>query len=190
MVSLAINRLAAEPSEAFGAARDATRGVRDALRACSVPDAEVRSSEITLQTQYRHVAGASEFIGHRATVEITVSLTDLTKLESVLVGSVGAGADQVRSVQFKTLRLRELRAQARRAAAEAARAKATLYADALGVKLGKVLHVEDVDPTMMARREHSHVVDQGPPDDEVGVGVYDPGTIAVSGTVVVSFAIL
>ena len=191
VVSLAINRLAAEPAEAFDGTREAAANVRAALQKLKVPDEVVRSSQVTLSTQYRRSGSQSEFVGHRATVRVTISLTDLSLLESVLVGSVGAGADQVSSVQFKSLKLRELRASARREAVAAARQKAELYADAAGVKLGKALHIEDADPKMVGRRDYGHVIDEAPTEsDESAVGVYDPGTIPVTGAVLISYAIL
>lgn len=187
VVSLSINRLAVEPTEAFDEARKSVATVRSALKILTVPDEVVRASQVTLSTQNKR--NTSEFLGHRATTRITVSLTDLTLLESVLVGAVAAGADHV-SVQFKSLKLREQRGDARREAVKAARVKAELYADAAGIKLGKVLHIEDADPKMVGRRDYGPMLDGPSESDESVGGVYDPGTIPITGAVLISYAIL
>ncbi|MEM6993552.1 MAG: SIMPL domain-containing protein [Myxococcota bacterium] len=190
-ITAVITRLAAEPADAFGEAREATNRVRAFLRAQAIDDREVRSSRITLQTRFRRASGIEEFVGHQASVEISVALDELDKLETLLVGMVESGADQVRQVRFHTTRLREHRATARVAALEAARDKAELYCKAAGVKLGKVLHIEDTDPTRVGRRGYGHMVDQDVVDTaDNHSGAYDPGAISVNGAVVVSFAIL
>ncbi len=190
-IAVVINRVAAEPAAAFREAREATTAVRGFLRQHSVDDRDIRSSQIKLETRYRRVGGVDEFVGHRASVEISIALEKLDQLETLLVGVVEGGADQVRQVRFHTSRLREHRATARVAALQAARDKAELYCKAAGVKLGKVLHIEDTDPSRAGRRGYGHAVDQDMVDAaDNGSGAYDPGAISVAGAVVVSFAIL
>ena len=154
-------------------------------------DRDVRSSQINLETKYRQAGGKREFVGHSASVEVSVTVAQLDQLEPLLVGMVEGGAHQVRRVTFKTSELREHRATARAAAVRAARAKAEMYCEAAGVKLGNVLHIEDVDPTRVGRREYGHVVDQDFAERaDNDPGAYHPGAISVSGAVVMSFAIL
>jgi hypothetical protein len=63
----------------------------------------------------------------------------------------------VDGTHFDVIAKRELRAEARRKAVAAARAKADLYAEAAGVRVGAVLHIEDVDPEQPgASRYRSH----------------------------------
>ena len=185
----AINRTAAEPGAAFREAREPA-AVRAFLRQQGMDDRDIRSSQITLQTQYRHTGGSKEFVGYHARVEIGITLADIGKLEPYLVGIVGCGADQVVSVRFATTKLREHRAAAGTAAIAAARAKAQLYCEAAGCKLGKVLHIEDVDPTRMGRRDYGHMVDTDAAQLAEDPGAYHPGSITVSGAVLMSFAIL
>lgn len=191
LVSVAVTRLADQPAEAFSATREGARGVREALDGLDGVDLEVRSSRITLETRYRRGSNKSEVIGHQGIVEISVTFADLDQIETVLVAMVDNGADRVRSVRFKSTRLRELRATARREAIGVARSKAEVFAEAAGVKLGKVLHIEDVDPGTTVRRNYGHLsdTDLSDPADASG-GPYDPGTIPVTGSVVVSYAIL
>lgn len=191
VVRVAINRTAAAPADAFRDAREATAAVRAFLRGEGLDDRDIRTSEITLQTQYRHANGGREFVGHHAHVQVGIVLADASRVEPLLVGVVERGADQVVSVSFTTTQLREHRATARTAAIAAARAKAVLYCEAAGCKLGKVLHIEDIDPTHVGRREYGHVVDTDAAQlGDADPGAYHPGSITVSGAVVMAFAIL
>lgn len=192
ILTVAVTRMAAEPAVAFHEARAAAEAVRRFLSTRDVADREVRASQVTLRTTYSHSPrGARVFSGHQAGVTISVSVSDLVQVEALLVGMVEAGADEVKSVLFKTSQLREHRAAARAGATRAARAKAEVYCEAAGVKLGKVLHIEDVDPTRLRGREYGHVVDEDFDDSsDNDPGAYDPGAITVSGAAIVSFAIL
>jgi uncharacterized protein YggE len=82
-------------------------------------------------------SGASSF---------SIETPDLERIQQLLVDVVAAGAHHVESVEFDVRAKPELCAQARRDAVDAARRKAQLYAEAAGVQLGAVVHVEDVDP--------------------------------------------
>ena len=164
--------------------------MREFLRGEGIDDRDARASEVKLQTEYRRVGKTDEFVGHVARVEINVTVDRLDRVEPLLVGMVERGADRVRRVAFVTTSLREHRATARKQAVAAARAKAELYCEAAGVKVGKVLHIEDVDPTR-GRRGYGHVVDTDAAEAaDDGGGVYDPGAITVTGTVLMSFALL
>lgn len=189
VISVAITRTAAEPADAFRDARQAMTAVRDFLHSAKVGDRDVHASEIQLQTEFRRVGKTDEFVGHVARVEINLTVDELSQVEPLLVGMVEAGADRVRRVSFVTTALREHRATARKQAVAAARAKAELYCEVAGVKLGKVLHIEDVDPTR-GRRGYGHVVDTDVAEDADGHGAYDPGAITVVGAVTMSFALL
>lgn len=110
-----------------------------------------------------------------------------------MIGAVEHGADVIQRVTFGTRELRDLRARAREAAFAAARAKAQLYASAAGIRLGAVLHVEDVNPDEASRRGYaSHAPDvdlASESDDAAAGGAYTPGAIVVSAAVMACFGI-
>ena len=191
VASVAITRTAVEPAEAFEQAGEASVAIRAFLRTEGVPDKDVQSSRVSLKTQFKHAGGEAQFIGHRATVSFQVVIDDLDRVETLLTGMVEGGADTVNGVTFQTRRLRELRAKARAAAVEAAHAKATNYATAASASLGKVLHIEDVNPDEVTRRGYGHAVDLDlSADQDAGPKAHDPGAIRVAGAVTVTYALL
>jgi len=81
---------------------------------------------------------------------------------------------------------RELRAEARRKAVAAAQEKAELYAQAAGVRVGAVLHIEDVDPDQVGvERYRSHGSTPGGAADQD----LAPGHVVVSAAVTIGFAV-
>ena len=56
------------------------------------------------------------------------------------------------------------------------------------MKLGKVLHIEDVNPDRLRGRE-GHVTFEIQPDDSGEIQVFDPGSIIVGAAVSIAFKI-
>jgi uncharacterized protein YggE len=107
-----------------------------------------------------------------------------TPQEAFLVEVVAAGVNEVGDVQFDVKVKRELRAQARKAAVVAAREKAEVYAEAAEVRVGRVLHITDVDSDgLRTFRSHGQVVGND------GDGALTPGMISVSAGVLLGYEI-
>jgi uncharacterized protein YggE len=189
-LELAVTRLAMKPEPAFLEARQGAQTVRAALAAAKVPDRDLRTSQITLVQEYEHVGGSTrKFIGYRSRIEFRVVLDDVARTEEVLIAAVEHGADVIQRVSFGTRELRALRARAREAAFAAARVKAELYASAAGIRLGNVVHVEDVNPEEGSRRYSHADADLSLEGDDASGSSYNPGAIAVSAAVMACFAI-
>jgi uncharacterized protein YggE len=184
-VRFTIIRVEQAPADAFDAARTALRAVRTALRGHGIPDAAVEGSRLDLRTLTQYVDGRSMFAGYQCQAAFAVETRALDDVEPLLVDLVAAGANQIDGVDFDVTAKRELRMEARRRAVAAARAKADLYAAAADVRVGSVLHIEDVDPEQSsAARYRSH-------SDAGATTAQDlaPGHIVVSAAVVVGYAI-
>ena len=149
---------------------------------------EVSTSRIDLNTRYEYVKSRQEFVGYAASVYFNVLLSNLSRIEEVLVGVVNAGANSIHDTSFQTTRLKELRAEARRQAVAAAREKAENYCKAAGVSLGNVLHIEDVNPDMLRGRE-GHTYTQVLVDDDSPPQAFSTGSIAVQGAVMITYSL-
>ena len=133
------------PSAAFDVASAAVSAVRTALRGHGVPDSAVKASRLNLATATEYIDGTNRSAGYRCVAAFSVESTYLDGVQQLLVDLVAAGANEIEGVDFDVTTKRALRAEARRKAVAAARAKAELYAEAAGIRLGAVLHIEDVD---------------------------------------------
>ena len=188
LVTFSVAHTKPEPPAAFAATRKALTDVREYLRRADVAQADVTTSVINLSADWQGYGKERVFLGYEARVSLSVRLVDLRRFEEILAGVVQAGANQIQSTELQTTRLPELRAQARKGAFAAARRKGELYAEEAGVRLGEVLHVEDVNPDGVRGRE-SHGADASRLESEGDGQVSTPGSIQVQAAVQVMFAI-
>lgn len=179
-----VENTAEHPKDAFAEVRLVAGRVREFLNGAGV--AEFGSSQMELAALYTGKYSEKQFVGYEASISFQALLRDLERTEDVVSGIVDAGATTISHTWFQTSRLKELRAQARRDAVAAARAKAELYAQETGVKLGRVLHIEDVNPESLRVGMHSGA--DISMDAEVEPSAFDPASISVTAAVVIAFA--
>jgi uncharacterized protein YggE len=178
-------RLEQTPSDSFAAANDAVRAVRQALREHQVADAAVERSRLDLKSVW-DFAKQRRFLGYQCQASFAVESGDLDNVQQILVDLVAAGANEIEAVEFDVRAKRDLRADARRQAVAAARRKADLYAEAAGVRVGAVLHIDDADadnPAHQPYRSHSSYAGAASAEDLA------PGHVVVSASVILGFAI-
>lgn len=187
-LNFSVSRVEKKPKAAFDSARKATGDVRQFLEKAGLK--EVGSSRLTLNQEFKYSSGERQFVGYKSAVGFNVVLRDLDRVEEVLIGVVDAGANEVHSVSFQTGELKAYRAQARQQAVETATEKAQVYCNAAGVRLGAVLHIEDVNPDIITGRKEGHVRVQVEPDDAGELKAFDPGAITVAGAVRIGYSII
>lgn len=182
-VRFKVARLEPTAATSFAVTGAAVQAVRQALRQHSVPDSAVNSSRLRLRTEWDYGGGNRSFLGYQCEAAFAIETRELDGAEQLLVDLVAAGADEIEGVEFDVVAKPELRAQARREAVAAAQAKAQLYADAAEVRLGRVLHIEDVNPEELHwQRGHAAAA-------EASAENLAPGHVVVSAAVVLGFAI-
>jgi len=185
-LDFAVSRLEQHPKDAFRKVREAAQSVRKYLEEAKV--GEVGTSRVNISQTFRFVNGEQKFLGYTAKISFHLLLRQLDQMEDLLSGIVDAGVNEIARVDFQTTQLKEVRSEARRRAIAAAREKAENYCAAARVKLGKVIHIEDVNPDLL-RGGEGHVANEILPDDGDEIGVFDPGSITVGAAVSMAFRI-
>ena len=181
-LNFSVSKTNKHPKDAFQAARTTAKSVQSYLAKAQINDAG--SSRIKLEEAYDH----SKFIGYRARIVFHVLLYDLNRIEEILIGIVDTGVNKITSVDFQTTRLKTVRVEARKQAIAAAQEKANVYCKAASVKLGNIIHIEDVNPDQLGVvRSHVHVTPQL--EDDGPLQAFDPTSIVVSGAVLVAYEI-
>jgi uncharacterized protein YggE len=125
-----------------------------AVKQSAGPTATFKTIGYALNPNYQyHVSGGEPTItGYTASNTVQVTLDDLARIGSVIDSATQAGANHVQGIQF-TLRDQDaVRATALREAALRARAEAEVLAGALGLKVVRVLSVEEMSPRVMPVR--------------------------------------
>jgi uncharacterized protein len=176
-VRFRVGRAEKTPAQAFAAVTRAAESVHDAVRR-QVPGEDVAFSRPGLRSQQGGYQ--SKPVGFRCEVAFAVECRDLDGVQQLLIDLVAAGVTDVDSLEFDVTTRDELHDTARRRAIAAARRTAELYAEAAGVSLGAVLHIEDLsaDPAGDATGTY-------PAEPVAAV----PGRLTVSAAVSLGFAI-
>jgi uncharacterized protein YggE len=188
-LQFAVSRQAKEPKDAFQETHKAVKGVRMYLIQAGAGE-DVAASRITLTRTFEYINGRQQSTGYSARVAFNVLVSDLARIEELLVGIVAAGANEIDAVDFRTTGLKEYRAEARRRAVAAGREKAENYCRAAGVTLGEVVSIEDVNPDVLRGSGEGHMTREAPPDDGEPDRVFAPGSIVVGAAVTMVFALV
>ncbi|MFN3959027.1 MAG: SIMPL domain-containing protein [Parvularculaceae bacterium] len=115
------------------------------LRDAGVDKKDIQTSNLSVGARYDYSreGGAPRLIGYQATNTVRVNLRNLEKAGGVIDKAVSSGSNRLDSISFGFADPKPLLNDARRAAAADARERASLYAEAAGVKLGRVLQISD-----------------------------------------------
>jgi uncharacterized protein YggE len=182
-----VSCLEQKPSDAFSKAKKGARNVQDYLHRLKI--AEFGVSTAALTRHLRFVQNVQQFAGYEARISFQISLKELDRSDEIAEGLVAAGMNEIERISFETSRLKEERAKARRMAVAAAIEKAQNYCSAAAAGLGRVLHIEDVNP-MTVQGQQSRGTHAPPTIQEDSDGPsLDPSLIEIGGAVFVTFEI-
>ncbi len=115
------------------------------LRDAGVDKKDIQTSNLSVGARYDYSreGGAPRLIGYQATNTISVKLRNLEKAGGVIDRAVASGSNRLDSISFGFADPKPLLNDARKSAVADARERAGLYAEAAGVKLGRVLQISD-----------------------------------------------
>ncbi|MGO9262759.1 MAG: SIMPL domain-containing protein [Bryobacteraceae bacterium] len=145
----------AQAAGAQNAAR--TQAVLERLHSVLGSRADIRTISYSLNPnyQYPHDGGKPTIDGYNASNTVEITSDDLAGIGKVVDAATAGGANQIERLQFLLKDEKPARAEALRKAAQEARSNAQAMAAALGLKLGRVLSVEQstaqpIEPMMNA----------------------------------------
>ncbi|MBC2905864.1 SIMPL domain-containing protein [Streptomyces cupreus] len=185
-VKLGVEVLEPAPEQAFHEAGAAVTRLREVLRGHGIADSSVSGSRLRLSSEYGHANGTRKFLGYFCQAQYVIESEALDDLQQLMVDVVEAGARSIDSVEFDVHDKPALRDEARRRAVAAARRKAEVYAEAAGVHLGPVVHIQDVDAESYEFRQY-----RGHGGGGGGASANDlaPGMVQVAAGVVLGFSL-
>ena len=131
---------------ALSSAGATSTAVRSALAANKVATKDVATQSITVYPEYSYPAsGTPTLTGYRATQSFDITIRNAAIAGAIVDAIVDAGGDnlQVNGVSPFVLDSDKATETARTAAVKKAKAKAASYAKLLGVKLGRVIYLDE-----------------------------------------------
>lgn len=134
--------------EATDANAAAMTAVVAAIRKSGVEARSIRTQQIDVQPRFASNSSGEfreqlQIIGYVARNSVVVTLTKLGIASDVIAAAFGAGANSANGPNLRLQDNRPALAEARRDALVKARTEADLYAEGLGLKIGRVLRVSE-----------------------------------------------
>ncbi|MGO7152724.1 SIMPL domain-containing protein [Rhizobium leguminosarum] len=155
IVNLAVVKQAKTAREALDENNKAMNDVLAALKSGGIAERDLQTSGFSIQPQYNYpqpVDGQQQppqLIGYQTINSVTVRLRDLAKLGAVIDQSVTLGINQGGDIQFTNDKPDAAIEEARKAAVADAVKRAKTLSEAAGVKLGRILEINENVPRAM-----------------------------------------
>lgn len=143
-------------ADALAANTAAMNALFAALTGAGIAEKDVQTSNFFVQPRYNFQDGkAPELIGYDVSNTVTVIVRKIGDLGPLLDKVVQAGSNQINGIGFEVSKPDAALDEARKLATADATRKAKIYAEAMGVGLGRVMSisegVNDQPPMPMAR---------------------------------------
>jgi uncharacterized protein YggE len=158
-VSIAAESRSKAPKDAQRANADAMKTVLDRLKALGLPADAIRTTGYDLQPEFDFANGKQTLRGWLARNSIDVRVDDIARAGDVLDAAVSSGATNVSGVRFDLKDRNAPEREALRSAVADARSRADSAAAGAGMKVDRVLRIEEhramgpePRPMMMARQ--------------------------------------
>lgn len=143
-------------ADALAANTTAMTSLFAALKEAGIAEKDMQTSNFMIQPRYDYNDGKQPpvLLGYDVSNNVTVIVRKLDGLGALLDKVVQAGSNQINGIAFDVSKPTEALDEARKLATADATRKAKLYADAMGVKLGPVLAINEASyqpPPQMLR---------------------------------------
>lgn len=115
-----------------------------AIKAAGIADKDVQTSGINLNPNYQYRENQPPTItGYEANNTVSMTLRDVAKLGKILDSLTAVGANQINGPSFDVDKKDEALDEARRKAIESAQARAEMYAKTLGMKVRRIVSINE-----------------------------------------------
>jgi uncharacterized protein YggE len=192
IVNFAVVKQAKTAREALDENNKAMNDVLAALKSGGIAERDLQTSGFSIQPQYNYpqpVDGQQQqpqLIGYQTINSVTVRLRDLAKLGAVIDQSVSLGINQGGDIQFTNDKPDAVIEEARKAAVADAVKRAKTLSEAAGVKLGRIIEINENVPRSMPQPAYRATMMKEASDAAVPV---QSGENNYSVSVTVTFAI-
>jgi uncharacterized protein YggE len=149
VLNLAVVKQAKTAREALDENNKAMAAVLAALKKEGIADRDMQTSGFSVQPQYNYPQSTDgqpkppELIGYQVSNGLTVRVRDLGELGGLIDQAVTLGVNQGGDIQFTNDKPEAAMEAARKDAVAAAMKKAKTLAEAAGVKLGRIIEIDE-----------------------------------------------
>lgn len=156
------------------------------LKKAAGPGADIQTVSYSVQPNYRYPkeGGTPTIAGYTAVNVVRITSPEVDKAGAIIDAGTGTGANTVRGIEFSVKDPRALQARALREAARDARSNAEAMATGLGLRIARILRIED-NPAPEVHPVRSMAMMREAADAAVPTPV-EAGTIEVQAVVTVT----
>lgn len=157
------------------------------LKGMGIAAKDIKTSNYSVYPQYDYAAGRNRISNYQVNVNLTITVRDLEKINSVIDTSTAKGANTIGGINLTVdeTRQKELLSQARELAVKEAKTKAESLARAAGLSLGRIVNIQEsgtpsVPPPYFARALEAGIGGGG--DTKI-----EPGSADITSSVTLSY---
>jgi hypothetical protein len=144
IISAGVVARAASATAAMQDSADRMQKVLAALKRAGVADRDMQTSTVSLNPEYRYPQNESpQLVGYTASNTVTVRFRDIRNSGRILDALVGQGANQINGPSLIVDKPEAALDEARARAIAVGRARAELYARSLGLRVVRVVSVNE-----------------------------------------------
>lgn len=187
-VNLGVTDEKRSAKEAQTSVNQTMNSVLAALDKIPIAKEKIKTTRINLSARYEYNSGKRNFKGFTASNEIKITLDDLSLIGKCIDTSLNAGANDINYLSFGLKEQDTLKNEALKKAFGNAQDKAKSLAKAAGVKLGKLITIQESSADLIIPRPR--MVAQKVAEGGLGGGTpVTPGEIEVHGNLTAVFEI-
>lgn len=135
---------AAEAEAAMQANAEQMSRVVEAIKAAGIDERDIQTSSVSLHPQYRYAENQPPTItGYEASNTVEITVRDIGQLGEILDALVEVGANQINGPTFDVEDKQAAFDEARLAALDKARARARKYAEALDMRVVRIVSISE-----------------------------------------------
>ena len=196
IVTLGVIAQGKDAKEAQNMAVDKINKITAFVKSLGIAKEDITTTQASINPRYNYESGQSKIVGFDSNQNVTVKVRGVDKSADVvgklMAGAVDNGANQVYGSQFTIDDPDALQQEARKAAIVKAKEKAEELAKAAGIKLGKVVSVQETAngyiPTPMYYADKAMGIGGGGTEPAMAPNV-EPGSQEVTQSVTLVFEV-
>ena len=147
-ISVGVSTNAKTVEQAANKNNAAIFAVIDALKEAGVLEEDIATSNYTVYAEYDYSSmGGQKLSGYNVTNQLTVIIRDMEHIGATLDKATAAGANNIYNIEFLSTKANEAQDEATVYAVQDAMRKASLLADAAGLKLGGIVSITEAAAT-------------------------------------------
>jgi uncharacterized protein YggE len=191
LLSLGVNKTASTVDAAQKQVNTIINQVTENIKRLGVDAKDIKTVNYSVNPNYDYTAGSQKINGYVVDATIEVKVTPIDKANQAIDAATAAGATSVGNIQFTLAddKKKALEEQARKEAIDAAKAKAESISRTAGIRLGRIVDVQENNsgypqPVMMAAGLDKAVAPENPTTQ------LNPGENKITSNVTISYETL